>query len=334
MSSKPNTGQFTGKFVFVSGVNSGREVFVGRPIDEPFGDSITVEGKSISMNPQGFMIVRPFTTLCTFPTRNPIYPIQQISNPEALQEVTSLFNMPVTALTRASYPLVYRWIESAILDATVGAYGFPVAGGASMYRNGFARTGYNAWTNPFAAFLDGFQTSAEHFRRAMFLSPQISTTRELDKLTELEGDLVIEVGKITNQAATKLNQLVARNAELTRYFESINGVVTPCATPTTVGGWCYLMNRLQIAKNWARKSGKTPLVRELSSLTKEGVSALNETILEHSSSLDTLIAETCAQYGLAFETMGELSPLATTAAPFSGAVETFEPTNARAYAMT
>ena len=65
-----------------------------------------------------------------------------------------------------------------------------------------------------------------------------------------------------------------------------------------------MMNRLQFAKNWARRCNKPALVREINSLVKEGLSNLNETILEHCSALDTLITETFGQYGISYEIYG------------------------------
>jgi len=340
MSTKNHMGTQTGKFVFVSGINGGREVFFGRPIDEPYNDAMTIEGKSASFTPQGFLVVRPFVTLCSFPIKNPGCQIQHITNAEAINEINNLFNLSVTTISRANYPLTYRWIETAIYSFSnpnnfgFNGYNHNPGFNPSFNRNGaygFGR-GYNAYNNPFSSFYEGFTNSAEQFRRALFQSPQVTSTRELDKLTELEGDLTIEVGKITNQMAVKFNQLISRNNELTHYFESIQGFNIPLPTTNTVGGWCYLMNRLQISKNWARKNGKTPLVREINTLTKDGINGLNEIILEHCSSLDTLITETFSQYGITFEIYGDMSPFSSYTTPFSGTMENFDFANTPTYA--
>jgi hypothetical protein len=331
MSTKSNLGNQS--FCFVSGVHGGREVFLGRPIDETHTDTITLEGKSIGMTPQGFLVVRPFVTVCTFPMRSVTCQVQKITNPEALAEATGLFTMSVTTISRTSHPLMYRWIETALANSAHGM-GSMAPSGYGMSGNGSRASqmasqmgnggGYNAFNNPFSSFYEGFETSAEQFRRALFQSPQVNTTRELDKLTELEGDLTIEVGKITNQIAIKFNAMLSRNSELTRYFEAIQGFGIPFTTTTTVGGWCFLINRLQIAKNWARRTGKTALVREINTLTKEGINRLNEIILEHCSTLDTLISETFSQYGITFEIWGDLSPFAGYTAPYSGTMESVE----------
>lgn len=332
MAIKSNVNTQTGKFVFVSGINSGREVFFGRPIDEPFGDSITIEGKSVNFTPQGTLVVRPFATLCTFPTKSPTCQIQQITNPEAVAEAQSLFNMSMPVISRASYPLTYRWMESALFNSANPA---AIAGGfngGAFPRNGYARSEMKGFANPFSSFYEGFLQSAEQFRRALYQSPQVTSSRELDKLTELEGDLCIEIGKITNQVAIKFNQMISRNQEIVQYFESIQGFAMPMTSTTTMGGWCYLINRLSIAKNWAKKYGKTPLVREINALTKDGINGLNEIILEHASSLDTLITETFAQYGIVYEAFGEMSPFASYTTPFSGSMESYEFAGSPGYA--
>jgi hypothetical protein len=320
MTTKTNIGSHTGKFVFVSGINGGREVFFGRPIDEPYGEHITVEGKSISLTPQGFMVVRPFLTLCNFPTKSPNCQIQQITNQEAINEANNLFNLSITTINRTNYPLTYRWVEAAIFNPNNTSFNNP--SGTNFNRN-FGRNAGN-FNNPFASFYDGFTHSSEQFRRALFQSPQVTSTRELDKLTELEGDLTIEIGKITNQIAVKFNQLISRNNELTSYFDSIHGFSIPFPTTSPVGGWSYLMNRLHIAKNWARRNGKTPLVREINALTKDGINGLNEIILEHCSTLDTLITETFSQYGINFDIYGDLTPFTNFATSFAGNVENFD----------
>lgn len=335
MTTKSGTMTHTGKFVLVSGIHGGREVFLGRPIDQPFDNNITLEGKAISFTPQGVMLVRPFVTLCTFPTNNPNCSIQQILNNEAIQEATSIYSQSLTTLNRTSYPLMYRWIETAINGSTTfnfGANGYSPYGTFGTNRTNNAKGGYNAWNNPFTSFYEGFATSAEQFRRALFQSPQVTSTRELDKLTELEGEITIEVGKITNQIAIKFNQTVSRTTELANYFEAIQGFGFHFSSTGTIGGWCYLMNRIQMAKNWARKTGKTALVRDINALTKEGINGLNEVILEHCGALDTLITETCTQYGIQFEFHGDMSPFANYTTPYSGTVENFEHTGIPTYA--
>jgi hypothetical protein len=316
----PNANTYAGKFVFVSGFASGREVFLGRAIDEPFSDQIQLEGKPIALTQQGFMVIRPFTTIMTFPLKDPNYQVQFLTNQGAIEEVTNIYKSSISTLSRMNFPLTYRWIESAVLSENYAGANPALAAQASYGQvngNGFAVN------NPFNAFYNGFANSAEQFRRALFTSPQVNTTKEMDKITELDGDLTIEIGKVTNEIAVKFNHLVSREAELTNYFEWTQNFNMPINL-NQIGGWSYLINRLQIAKNWARRCGKTPLVREINTLTKEGISKLNETIMDHCAALDTLITETCTQYGIQFETFGEMAPFANYTAPYAGNLETYQ----------
>lgn len=144
----------------------------------------------------------------------------------------------------------------------------------------------------------------------------MSSTRELDKLSELEGDLAIEIGKIANQIAIKFHQLAARENELFQYLEAFQGAELPIAhVRYSMAGWLFLFERLHSAKAWARKSGKVALVRDINVLVKDGIFGLNEVILEHCNSLDTLITETFSQYGISYEIYGELSPYTVSPAP-------------------
>lgn len=316
---KTNVKGYAGKFVFVSGIAGGREVFLGRAIDEPFSEQISLEGKPISYTPQGVMIVRPFTTVVTFPVKDPNFQIQYINNPTVIDEINNIFNSSLTQISRANYPLTFRWIEASIRQNAPAL--FNGYGGANRYNHFNQATYGNA--NAFYSFYSGFATSAEQFRRALFQSPQVNTTKELDKITELEGDLTIEIGKVTNEIAVKFNHLINRDGELINYFEWIQGYTTPILPTNLIGGWAYLINRLQVAKNWARRNGKTPLVREINNLMKEGINRLNEAILDHCSSLDTLITETCNQYGIQFELYGEMSPFMNYTGPFASSFETY-----------
>lgn len=323
MTTHPNT--YAGKFVFVSGFAGGREIFLGRAIDEPFSDQIQLEGKPIAFTPQGFMVIRPFTTTMSFPIKDPNFQIQFITNSEAIDEITNIFKSSITTISRTNFPLTYRWIESAIRTETFNGFnGFNNNQQFFNGINGLPNTFGFSFNNPFNAFFKGFTTSAEQFRRALFTSPQVNTTKEMDKITELEGDLTIEIGKITNEIAVKFNHMINRENELTNYFEWFQGFNMPINSINTIGGWSYLMYRLQIAKNWSRRNGKTPMVREINTLMKEGINKLNETILDHCGSLDTLITETCTQYGIQFEIFGQMSPFANYTAPFTGGFENYQ----------
>jgi hypothetical protein len=326
----PNVRSFAGKFIFVSGLAGGREVFLGRAIDEPFSDQISIEGKPIAFTPQGYLVIRPFTTVVSFPIKDPNYQIQFITNQDAIEEINNIFRTSINTLSRTNFPLTYRWIESAIRrDGFFNNYTNGTINTFTNRANGFNTNGFG-FNNPFNSFFNGFVISAEQFRRALFTSPQVNTTKEMDKITELEGDMTIEIGKITNEIAVKFNHLINRENELTHYFEWIQGFNMPYAPTNQIGGWFYLINRIHIAKHWARRNGKTSLVREFNTLTKEGINRLNETILDHCSSLDTLVTETCTQYGIQFEIYGDMSPFTSYTTPYTGSFEnyTFETANA------
>ena len=80
------TQSFAGKFYLISGFANGNEVFIGKAIDEPFADHLSIEGKTIAFTRQGFMNVKPFTTVLNVPFKDPNFQIQQISHPEATNE--------------------------------------------------------------------------------------------------------------------------------------------------------------------------------------------------------------------------------------------------------
>lgn len=303
---------YAGNLYLVSGLANGREIFLGKAIDEPFQELLTLKGKSISFSPHGTLVVRPFETLVNFPLNDPRHPSQQITDTEAIAEATSVLSTATIQIHRSSYPLLSRWIESGIQVEAVNRNGI----------NGNRRA--IPTLNPLFSFNEGFRSSAEQFRRALFLSPQITSAVEMDQLTELEGDLTIEIGKLSNQIAIKLNQIFGREQQLAHYLDTIECAHPVLAMNHNLGGWMHLIQRMEIAKNWARRTGKTPLVREINAITKEGISGLNEIILGHCSSLDTLITETFSQYGITYEIHGLLSPFTSYTTPMAAPIESYE----------
>jgi hypothetical protein len=315
----------TSKVFLVSGLSAGREVFLGKAIDEPYEERLTLEGKVISFAPQGFLIARPFHTTATFHLKDVQVCIQHISHPKANEEAIQILNLSVANLSRFAFPLVYRWIESAC-TANVALQPQP-------YTNGFAaptigvhpteRFGAGfGYVHPFHGLHQGFLNTAEQFRRALFHSRQVSTTRELDRLAELEGSLAIEIGKVANQIAVKFHQLATKENELFQYLETYQGF-EPLFTQTrhSMAGWLFLFERLHSAKAWARRAGMVALVREINTLLKDGIFGLNEVILDHCNTLDTLIAETFSQYGISYEIHGELSPFTSFTSPIPTAYD-------------
>lgn len=315
----------TSKVFLVSGLSGGREVFLGKAIDEPYEERLTLEGKVISFAPQGFLVARPFHTTATFHLKDGQVCIQHVSHPKANEEAIQILNLSIANLSRFAFPLVYRWIESACTAAVAfqpqsvtNGHAAPTIGMHPTERFG-AGFGY---VHPFHGLHQGFLNTAEQFRRALFHSRQVSTTRELDRLAELEGSLAIEIGKVANQIAVKFHQLATKENELFQYLETYQGFEPLFAhTRHSMAGWLFLFERLHSAKSWARRAGMVALVRDINALLKDGIFGLNEVILEHCNTLDTLIAETFSQYGISYEIHGELSPFTSFTSPVPTAYE-------------
>jgi hypothetical protein len=296
-----------GKLFFVSGLTGGREVFLGKAVDEPFQEHLTLEGKVLSATPDGRMVVRPFQTTVNFALHEAGYSVQHITNAAAHEEASKLLELAATHVSRTAYPYVFRWVEAAVQQ---------VAPGPANESAGQALVPHGA--DPFLGLYQGFRSTAEEFRRVLFQSHQIETTSELDRVTELEGDLLIEIGKITNQAAVKFNQILVRDRGLSSYFAAIMVSGLPLGgAGHSMSGWPFLFERVQIAKVWARRNGKAALVRDVNTIIKDGLFGLSEVILEHSNSLDTLITETFGQYGITDELVVKPEPSRGLPAPRS-----------------
>ncbi len=302
-----------GKHVLVSGIAQSREVFLGRVTETDEPDELTLEGKSIAMTPHGTLMARPFTTLVTFSLSDANRQVEQVVNPEVVAEIDGVLSTPIRQLERASYPFLGRWIESSVTPQRRAS--------RPEQPYDYGTNGYTA-TNPFQALLEGFASTAKQFHGVMLRSPQVTSTRELDQLSELEGDLVIEMGKAINQIAIRFNQLITNEPELVHYFEVFEGIGPVHVPAHGIDGWLYLLQRFETSKNWARRNNKTAMVREINALMKEGITRVNEIILDHCSALDTLMAETTGQYGITPESYGELSPFSRYTAPHPDSAET------------
>src|SRR5262245_5492905 len=313
----------TSKVFLVSGISAGHEVFLCKAIDEPREETLTLEGKIISFAPQGFLVARPFHTTATFHLKDAQYCIQHVSHPKANEEAIQILNLSIANVSRFAFPLVYRWIESACTSVLafqpVGhTNGIPVTVPVGIPPAERIGLGY---VHPFHGLYQGFLNTAEQFRRALFHSRQVSSTRELDRLAELEGSLAIEIGKVANQIAVKFHQLATRENELFEYLEAYPGIEPILGhVRHSMAGWLFLFERLHSAKAWARRAGMVALVRDINVLIKDGIFGLNEVILDHCNTLDTLIAETFSQYGISYEIHGELSPFT----PYSSPVQSYD----------
>jgi hypothetical protein len=305
---------FAEKHVLVAGLAGGREVFLGKAVDEALSDALTLEGKSLFLTPRGLLGAKPFTTRIRLPLRDPNHPIQRVVDAEAGAECDEILSTSRVCFDRAAFPLLHRWVESSV------AYGprHPAAEAP------LAEHGNLASIHGCLALHDGFVSTAEQFHRLMFQLPQVGSPRELDRLSELKGNLTIEMDKITNQIAIKLNNLVVNEPRLSSYFEAVEGAVAHAPGSHVLGTWSYLMNRFEVARVWARRQGKTMLIREIDALAKEGILGVNEVVLDSCSALDTLISEASTQYGISSEAFGELSPFAGVAASHPRAVEAAE----------
>ena len=93
---------YAGNIYLISGLANGREVFLGKAIDEPFQEILTLKGKSISISPHGTLVVRPFETLVNFPINDPKHPSQQITDAEAIAEGTAVLGSPAIQINRNS----------------------------------------------------------------------------------------------------------------------------------------------------------------------------------------------------------------------------------------
>jgi hypothetical protein len=284
----------------VSGLSGGREVFLGKAIDEPYEERLTLEGKLISFAPQGILIARPFHTTATFHLKDAQYCIQHVSHPKANEEAIQILNQSIANLSRFAFPLVYRWIESACTSTiafqpALHASGIPITPTIGIQPAERYGIGYG-YVQPFHGLYQGFLNTAEQFRRALFHSRQVSSTRELDRLSELEGNLAIEIGKVANQIAVKFHQLATQENELFQYLETYQSIEPFIGhVRHSMAGWLFLFERLHSAKAWARRAGVVALVRDINALIKDGIFGLNEVIRDHGNTLDPLNAETFSQ---------------------------------------
>ncbi len=274
----------TTRWVYVTGLADGREVFVGRTGDDLATSSrITVEGKAIAWGPERALLAQPFATSRTFSTTDGAHAVHVVTDDDAVRELDGICRTPTHVLGRTTHPRTWRWIESATGNA----------GGAHAESS----LTHGIW--------NGFTATAARFRAALFASPGITTTRELDSLTEIEGQAAIELGRAANHAAVRFQALTARFGDLTAFLDAVHGGRASGGAP---GGWSDLFARADAAKAWARRNGSTSLVRDLNRWIRDGIDAWNGIVLDACAELDTLITETFNQHGITSELYGDLSP--------------------------
>ena len=279
----------TGKLFLVPGLHGGREVFLGRALGEPRDGVLGLEGRVLSMTPGGQMIVRPFSTTLNASLWENSTPVQYLSDARAAEEAAGLLELSATHVSRSSYPSIVRWVESAV---------------HSIESEPHRALGELRAIEPSTGLQLEFLATAEELRRVLLRARRVESTRELDHVVELEGNLSIEVGKITNRTAVRLHEILGRERELAHHVEMLQDD-GPTDVRGATGGWPLLFQLLQTSKTWARRQGKAELVRALNTLIRDAVHGLDEVVLEHQNVLDTLITEAFGQYGLAEELVGE-----------------------------
>ncbi len=267
-----------GRLFLVTGITSGREVFLGKALSEPEEGRITLEGRSIGRSASGELALRPFATRVSFTTFDPDVTLHHVFERDVLAEGLELLRCKEEVLAAPSHPLFHRWIDASIpgLDA-----GFEIDLAPSDAPDDLYGT---------------FRTSLEGCRRLLYAAPQVGSTRELDRLAELEGDLVIELGKSANGIAVQLHEVLETRPDLGRFLASCPEPRE--SWPTPLGPWQRLSRRLQQAKQWALRRGDVDLVRTVNALVREGTLGTDGILLEHVSALDALTTEAFDHYGI------------------------------------
>lgn len=273
----------------------GKEFFMGRATGESDVNRLSLEGKALLPDGLGEMTVQPFATRADYFLDDSNYRIQRVDHPDAVDEVTRVLTLSIAAITRESFPLLARWF-SGTSNELVSSAPHPLAA-------------------PFQHILVEFRESTSRFRRALILSPQVTSTMELDRLVELEGDLVIEIGKATAKIVTDLNRMLENENGLSHFLRRVGDTTGGArAGSDELAGWLLCAGRLTAAKNWAVSGAETELVRTLSSLIQEGNTRIGQVLLEHQAALDTLASEAFGRYGIQPHTIEPnftLSPVET-----------------------
>ena len=280
----------TGKHFLVSGLSEGSAVFCGCATSEPIDEQLTLEGKLVHISPEGRVLAQPFRSQVRFFLLDATFTIHHVDDPHIHNELVGFLDSNQILVSSAAFPFLYGWYLATCRHPE------------ALYDIAQPRADHPAFS-----FFEQFVSTAEQFRRALYRAPQVSSVRELDKVSELEGNLLVEIGKIASQVAIKLNQLVSRESDLQKHFRAFYGeeVAGSRYVPHAIGGFAYLTDRLNFAKNYARSNGKSGVVREINAFLKDAFFGLNEVVMDHRNSLDTLITESFSQYGITYEMYGE-----------------------------
>ena len=269
------------------------EVFLGRrspaPAEACVGGALELQGKVLSLRPGGGLAVRPFHTRVVLAPEEEGVVVLALGSQRARQEAERVLRGGETVLSRDAVPHLARWVAAALESAE-----------AERARAGGGEAGELAARADGAAFptlLASFVTTAQEFRRALFQARQVESQRELDQVVELEGNLWIELGRVTNRAAVRLNGLLQRERDLAAHLEELARLGSGVEIGTS-GGWPFFEERLEAAKSWARSRGRRDVLEELHAILRDGAQGVGDVLLDHAQVLDTLIADTFAQYGV------------------------------------
>ena len=268
-----------GALYLIAERSQGREFFLGRATGESDANRLSLEGKALLPDGTGEMTIQPFATRADYRLDDSNYRIQRVDHPDAVDEVTRVLTLAIAGITRESFPLLSRWFA-----------GSP---------NEFSNSKQPSSTAPFQHILTEFRECTFRLRRALILSPQVTATQELDQLVELEGDLTIEVGKITAKIVTELNLMLESENGLAHFLRRVGDTGGASrGRSDELAGWQLSAGRLTAAKNWAVAGAETELVRTLSALIQEGNTRIGQVLLEHQAALDTLASEAFGRYGI------------------------------------
>jgi hypothetical protein len=267
--------------VLVTGLAGGREVFVGRSLGAGEGVTRTVEGKAVRRNADGSLGVQPFATTCGLAASGGVR-FHDVTDGEACREIEDLLASPVASIARTTHPFTAGWIERALC----------ADGGAAPRAEGWG-------TVPDGLHHD-FAAGVRQLRTALCASPAVQTTRELDRLTEIECAVAGRVGRAVSQAVVQLHGLCARNGDLCAFLDAVHGA-GGVRGAQGLSGWSQVMERAAAIRGWARRNGDAGLAREVHHVVRDGLDALCGVLLDGSAQLDTLAAETFNQLGVEAE---------------------------------
>ena len=280
----------------VPGLAGGREFFLGEPVDGAARSCLA--GKVVSLTDDGRIVIRPHRTTLMVDTIVGGREAHRLDDRVIQEEARALLESSATHIPEEAVPRLRRWLDAAR------------AGRESQERE---RTlGIEiAPTDSVAERHAAFRSNARAIRRLLLATPHLHSGRELDRITELEADLLLELGKVVNRLSWRWNELISGVPELRARAEDETTGAEPVRDASS-GGWRELWAALQESLAWARARGRAELLADLNSLLREGLITSHGILSDHAAALDGLIAESLAEYGI--ECAWELVPPANRAA--------------------